>query len=126
MLKVGKFDVLKVSKYIDTKSIRIGSDTDLYITPTNKMVVQSNESEFDLGSKFLLFIEKENQYGFGIYIDKNEVQVGYGTKANFQSHNLLQGLIITQDSIIGPTIETTDTEAIPLSEIDNMIEAIYS
>ena len=124
MQKIGKFDILKVSKLIEAKSIKIGSDTDLYITPREKFIVESRNAVFELKSKFLSFVEiDETKYGFGILIDKDEIQLGYGTREQFANHSLQNGLEITKTGAIIPSVETA---AIPVEDVISIVDTIFA
>lgn len=118
-MKIGKFDILKTNKLF-ANSIKIGSDTDLYITPRNKMSIQSNTSEIKSSENFLIFVGNEGEAGFGISIDKEQAQIGYGTKEDFQNHQLSQALTVTQSG----TNSNTDNNTSDNSELQKTVEEL--
>ncbi len=125
MLKIGKFDILEVTRQIKAKSIRIGSDTDLRITPKEKLIVESKNAIFELAGKFLTFVPLSdgNEYGFGVYVDKESVQLGYGTRIQFNNHALVNGIEITES---GAVVPTPDILSIEDSSIINMVNTIFA
>jgi len=125
MLKIGKFDILKVSQRIEAKSIKLGSDTDLYITPKEKFIVISKEASFDISQKFFSFVPLTdgNRYGFGVRIDNEQVQIGYGTKQQFDNHAIQNGITITKD---GAIIPSADVVPIPVDTVRNMVNTIFA
>ena len=120
-MKTGKYDVLTVTKQLNVKEIKVTNDKKLRLSPQEKMTVESKKTDFDLEDKFSLFIERAEKYGFGVYVDKEKAQIGYGTREQFDNHEVGIGLIFSTNGISGTSIEQKDPEPIPDEEILDLI-----
>lgn len=116
------FNNLTVKNMLTVEKLRLKDDKILNLTPKEKMSVTSDNIYNYTKNKHLIFNEVENGYGYGMLIDKNEVQFGYGTKTQFNNHNIANGITITKDGI---NIDGTQTiDSIPTDTINEILNIL--
>ncbi len=111
------YDILKINKYIQVNDIRVGKDQNLYLTPQKKLEIITEKAVLNIQKRYLLFTPHIDNVGFGVLIDNDSIQLGYGTREQFETHSIENG--ITFDTT-GPSIPAVEVESIPIETIDDM------
>lgn len=117
------YNNVRIDGMLTVNKLRIKDDKSLNFTPKNQMSVSTDNSYTYTKEKNLLFNQTEdNGYGYGMLIDKDEVQFGYGTKEQFFNHSIKNGVTVDKD---GVNIENMQSvQSIPEETIQTMLQDI--
>lgn len=114
------FQNVNITGTLNVNKIKIGNDSILNLTPTKKLII-TTQNVHTFVDNYLVFTKVTGDYGFGMRIDKEKVQIGYGTKQQFNDHTVENALTVTPEKIN----VKADIDVIPSDEIDEMLQATF-
>ena len=114
------FNDVRINGMLTVNQIRIKNDKTLNITPVDRLTITTNNMYSYIDNRYLLFNRVDGEYGYGMSIDNDEIQLGYGTEEQFNSHKVQNALKINIDGIN----VNANVESIPSDEIASMLSAL--